>query len=639
MKKNILTRTNFFVCLILIIGFSLTAAVSYKANYSASLTNIEQITDLTSEGIFYQISDTFTKPVNVSLTMAHDSLLHEFLGNEQAHLSDKAYTGKLQEYLNTYRREYGYDSVFLVSAATERYYNFNGVDRVLFPDNPENTWYYNLMEGEDRYSINVDNDEVQGADDHITVFVNCKIAGSNGNILGIVGVGLRIDNLQELLRSYESRFGVSAYLINQTGIIQISTEYTGYEQASLFTQYDFAANLQEEILKWKTSGAARSLWSGNQEKNSYVVIRYIPELEWDLVVERNTGALVAEMNRQLLITIGILALLILSVLFLISSVLHRYNKKVVALTQAIEQERHAVFEKVTGLLFENIYEIDVTHNCSANQATNEYFESLGASAGDSFDKVLRLIAEKQIKPEFRQGYLDTFTPEHVIRAFEMGQDHLQYELLTSTGSQDYYWIRIIARLVRWESDHSIHMLVYRQNIHAEKQREIKMQELVQTDEMTTLLTKTATQQHIDELLQHNPYASFAFFIFDIDHFKDANDRFGHSFGDSVIRAFAQKLQASFPDGIIIGRLGGDEFCVFLPIQTEQDAQAEAQSLCKLLSRDFVVENHHWHITTSIGVSVAPKDGTDFNTLYTKADIALYQVKKQGRNGYSLYDGQ
>ena len=145
MKKNILLRTNFLVCFIIIAGFLTTAALSYKANYSASLENIEHVSTLTSEGIYYRMSTIFTKPVNTSLTMANDSLLKELLTHEGQHLDDSQYIQTIREYLNAYQRKYGYDSVFLVSTASDRYYNFNGLDRVLTQGDPENDWYYTCL--------------------------------------------------------------------------------------------------------------------------------------------------------------------------------------------------------------------------------------------------------------------------------------------------------------------------------------------------------------------------------------------------------------------------------------------------------------------------------------------------------------
>ncbi len=98
MKKNILLRTNLLICVVIIAGFLMTAVLSYRANYSASLENIEQVSNLTSEGIYYQMNSAFTKPVNISLTMANDSLLKEFLATEAEHLANKEYIETIRRY-------------------------------------------------------------------------------------------------------------------------------------------------------------------------------------------------------------------------------------------------------------------------------------------------------------------------------------------------------------------------------------------------------------------------------------------------------------------------------------------------------------------------------------------------------------
>lgn len=168
-KKNILIKTNILVCLIILAGFLLTAILSYRANYSSALENVEQITDLTSEGIYYQLSTIFTKPVNVSLTMANDSFLKNYLAKEAGCLEDDSYIEPLKEYLGAYQKKYGFDSVFLISTASGRYYNFQGLDRILTRDNPENVWYYAMLEDSEDYSLNVDNDEVVNANNDITI--------------------------------------------------------------------------------------------------------------------------------------------------------------------------------------------------------------------------------------------------------------------------------------------------------------------------------------------------------------------------------------------------------------------------------------------------------------------------------------
>lgn len=641
MKDRILLKTNLLVCLVIVVGFLLTAMLSYQANYSASIENIEQVSALTSEGIYYQMSTTFTKPVNISLTMANDSLLKSFLAMEGEHLEDPGYVDTLREYLKAYQLKYEYDSVFLVSADTGRYYNFNGLDRVLAPDDPENVWYYEgLLHSEEEYSMNVDNDEVAGAENAITVFVNCKIKDDDGSLLGVVGVGVRIDYLQQTLQNYQEEFGMAAYLIDNAGMIEISTQHTGYEKVNLFEVNDHGDSARKQILDWMEEGSALSFWDTDPiaQTQNYVVARYLPEIQWHLVVERDTSALMGTLNRQFAATIGIIAIILTLILALITHVIRHFNTQIVRLTQKIEQERQSVFKKATEQLFENIYELDITNNRPANRVTEEYFESLGVPAGTSFDKALRVIAEKQIKEEFRQGYLDTFLPQNVKRAYEQGIESLRYEFMISKDGAHYYWMRIIARIVKWESDQTVHMLVYRQNIDAEKRQEQKMQQLAQMDEMTGLLTKTATTRLVSQMLEGNPGARFAFLIFDIDHFKQANDLHGHAFGDSVIQAFAHTMRANFRRGDLLGRIGGDEFVAFLRIEDEAWAEKKARALSEALNHSHAWGGKVWQVSASIGIALAPRDGSSFSALYQHADAALYETKARGRGGFALYRG-
>ncbi|WP_066647937.1 sensor domain-containing diguanylate cyclase [Christensenella timonensis] len=639
MKERILLKTNLLVCLVIVAGFLMTAVLSYRANYSASIENIEQVSALTSEDIYYQINSILTKPVNISLTMANDSLLKDFLIGENSHLDDQEYTQTLQEYLNTYKEKYQYDSVFLVSAATSRYYNFNGLDRVLEQGDPENFWYYDgMLKSAEECSMNVDNDEVDGAQNAITVFVNCKIKDDGGSLLGVVGVGVRLTTLQDILQTYQDDFNMSAYLIDSTGIIEVSPDYSGYEQVNLFEIGCDEQGQKQQILSWKEEGSALSFWNSGQggQEQEYIVARYLPELQWHLVVERDTGALIESLNKQLAITVAIIIVILALILLLITRVIRRFNMRVVQLAKSVEQERQSIFEKATGQLFEDIYELDITHNRPANRATEEYFEKLGAPPGTFYDKALRIIAEKQIKEEFRQGYIDTFLPEKVLQAYEQGKESLQYEFQITRDGKHYYWMRITARLVKWESDQTLHMLVYRQNIDAEKRQEQKMLQLAQTDEMTGLLTKTATQRRIERMLADEPGESFAFFIFDIDHFKQANDLYGHIYGDSVIQAFAKTLQEHFRNGDIVGRIGGDEFAAFMQIREYAFVEKKARELCAALSHTHTWNGTGWHVSASIGIALAPRDGADFDTLYRHADTALYETKKRSRGGFTLY---
>ena len=638
MKKGILMRTNILVCLIIIGGFTITSVLSYQANYGASLQSIEQVSRLASDSIYYRLANEFSKPLNVSLTMANDTLLKSLLQEEQDQLENAGYVETIREYLAAYRDQHDYDSVFLVSTASGRYYNFEGLNRVLLPDDPENDWYYGFLETDDGSAMNVDNDEA--ADDEVTMFVNCKIYADDGSVLGIVGVGMRVGHLQALFEEYRGEFLVDAYLVGADGVVEVSAEHNGHEGLDYFATRSITPEQRQRVLGWTSEVDTVDFWAGQgagngSEESDYVVSRYLSDLGWHLVVERNTSELASELRDQMVRTVLVIALVLMVILLVVTSVIRDFNRKIVDLTRSVESERRSAFQKATEDLFEDIYELDVTNNLPANRSTEEYFESLGAPRGTSYSQSLRIVAEKQVKEEFRQGYLETFLPENVLAAYERGCDELRYEFMISTGG-DYYWMRITARIVKNDEDGSVHMLTYRQNIDAEKRREERMSQLAMTDEMTGLFTKSATERLIDRRLKEAPGQLHAFFIFDIDVFKEANDLYGHAFGDAVIESFTDTIRLNFRADDIIGRVGGDEFVAFVPVPSESWAKRKAEVLSRALDREHEQDGKAWHVSSSIGIALAPRDGNDFETLYKNADEALYHTKQRGRNSYTLY---
>lgn len=367
MKNQKLFKTNAAVSIILIIGFLLTSIFSYKANYKASLDNIEQVSSLTSEGIYYQMRTIFAKPVNVSLTMAHDSLLIEHLSDRASREDSRRYEKKTMDYLRSYQEKYKYDSVFLVSASTKKYYSFNGLDRTLDKGNPENQWYYDVLKSKSEYTIKVDNDEVKGADNKITVFINCKIQDSGGKVIGVVGVGMRVDSLKKILHKYEKESEIGAYFLDDEGIIQISTAYTGYEKTDWF-KIRGNEHIRDKILGWKKETSDLDIWTKQSKDGvgkSFISTRYIPELSWHLVIEQKTGKLIDEMKQEIYGSIFMIIAIILAVLFIITSVIKNFNSQLTYLMT----EKQTLFKKVTEQLYENIYELNISKNCPAGKSS------------------------------------------------------------------------------------------------------------------------------------------------------------------------------------------------------------------------------------------------------------------------------
>ncbi len=124
---------------------------------------------------------------------------------------------------------------------------------------------------------------------------------------------------------------------------------------------------------------------------------------------------------------------------------------------------------------------------------------------------------------------------------------------------------------------------------------------------------------------------------DLDRFKYVNDSLGHSIGDRLLVYVSEKLKGCIGKDALFSRQGGDEFTILLEHTTREKAEELARNILKTLEEPFVIEGTDIFITTSVGLSFYPEDGEDADVLLSKADVAMYQAKKQGRNTYQVYD--
>ncbi len=162
------------------------------------------------------------------------------------------------------------------------------------------------------------------------------------------------------------------------------------------------------------------------------------------------------------------------------------------------------------------------------------------------------------------------------------------------------------------------------------------------DQLTNIYNKAKTESLIKSFLSNaNPLKNTgALMLIDLDRFKEINDSFGHRYGDDVLVDVANTLTDMFRTNDIVGRIGGDEFFVFMKDFKNVDiVQQKARTMCQRLERTYTQNDHSITVSASIGISIYHQSGTDFNTLYENADIALYGVKKDGKNNYRVFNNE
>jgi diguanylate cyclase len=160
-----------------------------------------------------------------------------------------------------------------------------------------------------------------------------------------------------------------------------------------------------------------------------------------------------------------------------------------------------------------------------------------------------------------------------------------------------------------------------------------------TDGLTCVLNRRAFTEIVEGYLKRAGRASApsngALLVIDVDHFKAINDRFGHDSGDEALKLIASTISATVRETDLVGRMGGEEFCVFIPGRPTDDIRAVAERIRLAVNETrFVARGEPYHLSVSVG-GVVFDDGVSFGDLYRGADERLYCAKREGRNRVEL----
>ena len=207
-------------------------------------------------------------------------------------------------------------------------------------------------------------------------------------------------------------------------------------------------------------------------------------------------------------------------------------------------------------------------------------------------------------------------------------------------TDEFRWYRADVVSILGKEGYVSHVIGHIVDIHESKLKEIELKLRADHDGLTGLMNKQATETLIrSTLLQYkgNVGITGALMMIDIDSFKHINDTYGHSTGDRVLARIGDIIRSNFKGMDVAGRIGGDEFMVFMHnIRASEDAGSLAAKIQSLAMQSFLDEDFGRELSMSIGIAITPADGTGFETLYDKADKALYFVKSHGKAGHRIY---
>lgn len=304
----------------------------------------------------------------------------------------------------------------------------------------------------------------------------------------------------------------------------------------------------------------------------------------------------------------------------------------------IEEELRLSLERYQIIINQTndvVFEWDFINNTflTSNTWQKKFGNQMPLSAKE-FDNLLINPEDSPINPN------DFDEVKSCIRDIRARIPYIEKKLRLKDASGRYIWCKLRLTQQFAPDGTPLKAIGALSDIDREMQKSQTLKRKAEQDALTGMYNKITSHSLIRSYLQDKADEVSAMMIIDIDNFKSINDTLGHLYGDAVLTELSRVMRRSFRDADILGRIGGDEFIVFLKgISSVDNARLNAEKVLRLFSELRSKGKIDTFISCSIGVSLYPMDGEDFTTLYRNADHALYQAKKEGKNRYAIYGSQ
>ena len=216
--------------------------------------------------------------------------------------------------------------------------------------------------------------------------------------------------------------------------------------------------------------------------------------------------------------------------------------------------------------------------------------------------------------------------------FTIGEENWRFEITPDTGWRNTKLLIAVAGI--FTAIISLLSVLTRVWL-VSKENKIKFQILAHTDSLTGIYNRYGFDEATEKMIDKNPKAHYVAALLDIDDFKFINDIYGHAYGDRALKNLADSMKAFFPPDTLLGRNGGDEFCVLLPDYTFENAEEQLRQFTQL-PKSFSCRGKEYPFYISLGYAEYPTFASNCSQLMRCADAALYEIKLHGKNGCMAY---
>lgn len=321
-------RLIIILSLLLITAFLSVSFFNYRTATTSIRTEIVNSSlPLLRENIYSEIQKILTPPINIASLMANDSFLKNWA------LEGETDEREIFQFLNGIRQKYGYFSAFFVSANTGKYYHYDGVLKTISPQDDHDVWYYNFVATGKTYELDVDSD--QASNNKLTMFINFRLEDFSGNLLGVTGVGLEMENFSGFLSEKQKKYDRRIYLTDRSGVVQAHPDTSLIESANINTTPGIKK--EARLLLSAKDDPVDSVYD-TEHGRVLVTSRYVPEIDWFLLVEQDEDSAMADPRHTLWRTLLMGLVTSLVIITLTTLTINSYQKRL---------ERMAVTDELT----------------------------------------------------------------------------------------------------------------------------------------------------------------------------------------------------------------------------------------------------------------------------------------------------
>ena len=374
---------------ILVVSFGFSTAISLKSIDTLVKANNKDNSVIYANEVSNAVIDVFSEAVAVS-QMMNNTLIRKILKDTDS-FSDAERNEIIRNYLSDIVSTFGFSTAFLADDRTMSYYAEQGFTKTIDPSNPDDDWYIPFKSSGKLYELNVDND--QANNNRMTIYINARMKDSNGQFLGVCGVGVPIKQVILLLQSIEAQNDISIKLVSPDGVVRVARS----------GQLVFQRTEQElkELLKQYNTSEPYTYFS--RDADGYTIIKYIAECDWYAVIDYEGGKS-TQFSTLLFKNLMVCLFIMLAVLTVVNFVLNNFTRH----TEKFVEE--ALEDQLTGLKNRRAYSLEVerlnklsslqeitvvTMDINGLKLTNDSF---GHTAGDDL-----LRGAAQIMKDFFNG--------------------------------------------------------------------------------------------------------------------------------------------------------------------------------------------------------------------------------------------